>query len=79
MLTETLFFRCISSFSWFRRNPIVLQKKTELTSENSSLKSWDKLIVISQIPYKWYGHKSQIISEILEIDIPDDIYSYSTK
>ena len=79
MLTETLFFRCISSFSWFRRNPIVLQKKTELTSENSSLKSWDKLIFISQIPYKWYGQKSQIISEILEIDIPDDIYSSSTK
>ncbi len=52
ILTETLFFRCISSFSWFRRNPIVLQKKPELTSENSYLKSWDKLIAISQIPYK---------------------------
>ncbi|MGB3511307.1 MAG: methyltransferase domain-containing protein [Microcoleaceae cyanobacterium] len=32
MVAETLFFRCISSFSWFRRNPVVLQKKQELIS-----------------------------------------------
>jgi SAM-dependent methyltransferase len=73
MIAETLFLRCISSFSWFRRNPIVL-KKQKPHSENIDLQSWDKLITISQTPYKWYSQKPQIIAEMLEVDIPDDVY-----
>lgn len=66
-------------FFWFRRNPVVIKKKQESNSENSYLQSWDKLIAISQIPYEWYGKLPQIISEILEMEIPDNVYSTFTK
>ena len=75
MLAETLFLRCISSFSWFRRNLVLVEKKSEFTTSSKSFFwSWDKLIYISQMPYKWYGQESQIISDMLEVDIPDGVY-----
>jgi hypothetical protein len=26
------------------------------------------------MPYKWYSQESQIISDMLEVDIPDGVY-----
>jgi len=77
MLTETLFLRCISSFSWFRKNLIVLERSSNSSDRPLGHgKQWEKLIELSKLPYRWHSRGPQIVFQVLDKDIPDNIFGF---
>lgn len=67
LLFETLAFRAIASFSWLRRNPILLTRKT--VGEKAGRDAWSKLIEVYRRPYRWYGESPAIVHEPLRYHI----------
>ena len=70
---STLSFRSLASFSWFRRNPLILRRN------NSGKKIYADLEKISQRKYKWWSQKPKIVEFPLQEELPDDLYDQENK
>ena len=62
MLFETLGFRALSTFSWLRRNSVLLSRTK---NKIEALEKWEPFLQISEEEYVYYGQQPEIITDPL--------------
>jgi len=67
MVFETLCFRALSTFSWFRRNPVIMTRSDD---ESDALASWLALILISEEDYIYKPQSPGIVINPLSTHFP---------
>jgi SAM-dependent methyltransferase len=69
----SLAVRCLSTFHWMQRNPVVLVRRGQT---NISMQQ-GLLLEIARRPYKWHNQKGAIVSHPLSEDLPISLFDAS--
>jgi SAM-dependent methyltransferase len=68
----SLAFRALSTFSWLRRNPVLLRRISR--SRDTAHPSRSHLRAIGRLPFRWYSQELQIIDSAFGEDPPGNLY-----
>jgi hypothetical protein len=68
---DTLAFRSLATFSWLRRNPVILRRSGRTKSDTDGRAVIE---VIGSRGFQWYGQDAEIIEYPLTQDPPDTMY-----
>ena len=68
ILFDTLAFRAIATFSWLRRNPLILARVGAGRGRAELLRD------IGARQYRWYDQEPEVIDYALSQDVPHDVY-----